>query len=198
MGKDEGKAEQQLGTKGFIHKISDLCFGLKKKRTGLREKNMLFCCLPSPKPSWFHSNAPAQIGHDTAQGDDHRIRGVIARGTRLGCRPLALATWQGGAHKAPSCYQKLPTTSAAMSCAGHSTHLWVLHHHPTTTLSCLPINHTLYQAQLALILLNQPAKQLFSHFLQPETGTFSSLTAQRSPDPAQTSSPAPRSRLLEK
>lgn len=122
MGKDEGKAEQQLGTKGFIHKISDLCFGLKKKRTCLREKNMLFCCLPSPKPSWFRSNAPAQIGHDTAQGDDHHIRGVIAQGTRFGCCPLALATWQGGAHKAPSCYQKLPTTSAAVSCAGHSTH----------------------------------------------------------------------------
>lgn len=32
MGKDEGKAEQHLGTKGFIHKINDLWFGLKKKK----------------------------------------------------------------------------------------------------------------------------------------------------------------------
>lgn len=41
MGKDEGKAEQQLGTKGFIHKISDLCFGLKEKNMSEREEHAL-------------------------------------------------------------------------------------------------------------------------------------------------------------
>lgn len=157
---------------------------------------MLYCCLPAPKPSWFCSNAPALFGPDTAQGDDHRIRGVIARGTCLGCCPLALATWQGGAHGAPFWHRKLPATNNTTST--HQEPCRWLHHHPAATPSCLLINPALYQAQLALILLNQPAKQLPFHFLQPETGTFSSLTAQRSPGPAQTSSPAPRSRLLEK